>query len=398
VRQAGDNQAGPLSASRNGKTGSAFRHMGTTADRLADLAGLLRDRTPEGRHGLLTCVTDLYVSGADNCTEATAEAFGALLSDLADMAGPDAQQELAATIGELSFPPQGLMDYLLKQPGWVAAPFLARTQVFGEAALAALIDTHGEFHAAGIAQRQGLSSALVRRILTTNGDAALIALTENHDAPLQRADFETLKAAAPALPQLQAALANRPDLPADVAVTLMWHTGPHHGKQGLDHARSVTPDTLSLALEAADAIGLKVGAPSAHPEEAASYAVQKHTRHELKEPLLIRLLRDGDMDRFYACLDKLAGIDRATAEAIMAEPSGFALMVACRAARFARSTFSTLTRLVDGGSVRSSTHTFELMTAFETLDDTAANQLLGFWEVLFAGAEMAAPEETRQAV
>lgn len=372
--------------------------MNTTADRLADLAGLLQDRTPEGRRGLLACVTELYVSGADNCTEATAEAFGALLSDLADLAGPEAQRELATAISELRFPPHRLIDYLLRQPGWVAAPFLARTQIFDEAALMSLVDTHGEFHAAGIAQRQGLSSALVRKILTTNGDAALIALAENHDAPLQRADFETLKAAAPALPHLQAALANRQDLPADVAVTLMWHTGPYHGKQGLHHALAVTPETLSLALEASAAIGLKTGKPAKHPEEAASYAVQKHARHELKEPLLIRLLRDGDMDRFYACLDKLAGIDRATAEAIMAEPSGYALMIACRAARFARSTFSTLTRLIDSGQARSSTHTFELMTAFETTHDAAAEQLLGFWEVLLAGAEMAEPHETREAV
>lgn len=374
--------------------------MSSTASRLADLAGLLRDPTPEGRSALLACVTDLYLSGSENCSDEARDGFGLLLVDIARMAGADAQQAMAQSVGNDDTPPPGVVDFLLEQPGWVAAPFLAATPALDDQALTELIDTHGNTHAASIAQRQGLSSVLVRKILTTGNDAALVSLAENHDAPLQRADFETLKAAAPALPHLQAALVDRHDLPADVAVALMWHTGPHLGRRALDQALAVTNDALSLAIEAAAAIGMAEGKASPHPEEAASYAVQKYSRHELKEPLVVRLLRDGDMDRFYACLDKLTDIDRATGEAIMAERSGFALMVACRAARFARSTFSTLVRLGEDGAQRSTDQTFDLMSAFETLDDASAERLLGFWQVLFAGAELADADDagdTRQA-
>lgn len=371
--------------------------MSSTASRLADLAGLLRDPTPEGRSALLACVTDLYMSGAENCSDEARDGFGLLLVDIARMAGTDAQHAMAQAIAHDETPPTSLTEFLLEQPGWVAAPFLAATPTLDDAAITDLIETRGDTHAAGIAQRQGLSSILVRKILTTGNDAALICLAENHDAPLQRADFETLKSAAPALPHLQAALVGRNDLPADVAVTLMWHTGPHYGRHALDQGLSVMPDALSLAIEAATAIGLPEGKPTPHPEEAASYAVQKHTRHELKEPLVVRLLRDGDMDRFYACLDKLTDIDRATGEAIMAEKSGFALMVACRAARFARSTFSTLVRQGEDGAQRSTDQTFELMSAFERLDDASAERLLGFWQVLFAGAELADADDVRDA-
>lgn len=371
--------------------------MSSTASRLADLAGLLRDPTPEGRSALLACVTDLYVSGSGDCSDEARDGFGLLMVDVAQMAGADAQQAMARAIASDETPPARLVAFLLEQPGWVAAPFLAATPTLDDAALTKLIETHGDIHAAGIAQRQGLSSALVRKILTTGNDAAFVCLAENHDAPLQRADFETFKAAAPALPHLQAALVNRNDLPADVAVTLMWHTGPHHGRRALDQALAVTADALSLAIEAAAAIGMSEGKATPHPEEAASYAVQKYSRHELKEPLVVRLLRDGDMDRFYACLDKLSDIDRATGEAIMAEKSGFALMVACRAAGFARSTFSTLVRLGEDGARRSTDQTFDLMSAFETLDDASAERLLGFWQVLFAGAELADADDARDA-
>ncbi|GAA6157504.1 DUF2336 domain-containing protein [Pyruvatibacter sp. HU-CL02332] len=371
--------------------------MNSTASRLADLAELLRDPTPEGRSALLACVTDLYVSGADDCSDDARDGFGLLLVDIARMAGADAQQVLARSIAHDEAPPATLVAFLLDQPAWVAAPFIAATPTLDDTALSELIETHGDVHAAGIAQRQGLSSVLVRKILTTGNDAAFVCLAENHDAPLQRADFETLKAAAPALPHLQAALARRNDLPADVAVTLMWDTGARHGRQALEQALAVTTDALSLAIEAAGAIGMSEGKAIPHAEEAASYAVQKYSRHELKEPLVVRLLRDGDMDRFYACLDKLTNIDRATGEAIMAEKSGFALMVACRAARFARSTFSTLVRLGEDGAQRSTDQTFELMSAFETLDDASAERLLGFWQVLFAGAELADVDDARDA-
>ncbi len=371
--------------------------MSSIASRLADLAGLLRDPTPEGRSALLACVTDLYLSGSDNCSDEARDGFGLLLVDIARMAGPDAQQAMASAVAHDRTPPANLVTFLLDQPAWVAAPFIAATPTLDDTALAELIEVHGDVHAAGIAQRHGLSSVLVRKILTTGNDAAFVCLAENHDAPLQRADFETLRAAAPALPNLQAALAHRNDLPADVAVTLMWDTGPRHGRQALEQALAVTTDALSLAIEAAAAIGMSAGKAIPHPEEAASYAVQKYTRHELKEPLVVRLLRDGDMDRFYACLDKLTDIDRATGEAIMSEESGFALVVACRAAGFARSTFSTLVRLGDGGAQRSTGQTFELMSAFETLDEAAAERLLGFWQVLFAGAELTDTDDTRDA-
>ncbi|MEO0961904.1 MAG: DUF2336 domain-containing protein [Pseudomonadota bacterium] len=369
--------------------------MSSTASRLADLAGLLRDKTPEGRRALLACVTDLYLSGSENCSDETRDGFGLLLADIARIAGPDAQQALAQSLADDQTPPASVVDFLLEQPGWVAAPFLAATQTLDDKALTELVDLHAAAHAASIAQRQGLSSVLVRKILTTGNDAALVSLAENHDAPLQRADFETLKAAAPALPHLQAALVDRNDLPADVAVGLMWHIGPHLGRHALDQALAVTTDALALAIEAAAAIGMSEGKATPHPEEAASYAVQKHSRRELKEPLVVRLLRDGDMDRFYACLDKLTDIDRATGEAIMAEKSGFALMVACRAAGFARSTFSTLVRLGENGAQRSTEQTFDLMSAFERLDDASAERLLGFWQVLFAGAGLLVADEAR---
>ena len=84
--------------------------MNSTASRLADLAELLRDPTPEGRSALLACVTDLYVSGADDCSDDARDGFGLLLVDIARMAGADAQQVLARSIAHDEAPPATLVE------------------------------------------------------------------------------------------------------------------------------------------------------------------------------------------------------------------------------------------------------------------------------------------------
>lgn len=353
--------------------------------RLAELAGLLRDRTPQGRRGLLACVRDLYLSGADTCTDSVRDGFGLLLRDIAGLADEDARRELSMQLSLLTNPPPALVEHLTNDTGVVAAPLLLNTALLSEDQLVELITSRGNGHAAAIASRQAMSSTMVRHILDCADDIAMTRLAENTDAPIQRADFDVLLDAAPRLPDLQKALLARSDLPADVAVTLMWHVCPQLGPPALERALDVDVDTLALALDTAAARGVIRVSPVSHTQAALSFAAQKSDRNELKEPLIVRLLRDDEMDNFYACLDILTGLDRTIAEAIMTEKSGFALGVACRALNFARSTFSTLARLGEQGRQRGTEQTFLLMSAYEQLDQPRAERLLGYWKTLFCG-------------
>ncbi|WP_422362786.1 DUF2336 domain-containing protein [Pyruvatibacter mobilis] len=358
--------------------------MSSVLVQLAALPTLLRDRSAEGRRALLDCITALYLSDADSCSETVREGFGMLLKDLGAVADEDGRAALASTLLDVETPPMVLVDALLNDTAFVAAPLLVHSPQLAEDDLIDLIDRHGAGHAAVIAQRQGLSATLVSHIVALEDPHSLTCLAENADAPLQRADFEILLKAAPALPALQLALITRPDLPADVAIQLGWHVAPQLGGKAFERAVAIQPDALQLALQTAAARGIATGDAQPHPPHALAFAVDKQTRNELKEPLVVRLLRDGQLDAFHACFDRLTGIDRATSEALLEEPGGYGLMTACRAAGFARSTCSTLVRLGEMGSRRGTEEVFRLMSCFETLDPATADRLVGYWRALFA--------------
>jgi len=360
---------------------------------LAELPRLLKDSSAEGRRRLLECIAALYASGADDCSETVREGFGMLLRDLAGQVDEEARVRLAADLVSLQTPPMVLTDFLLNETPFVAAPLLLHSPHLQEDDLIDLIDRHGSGYAAVIAQRQGLSAAMVSHIVALEDPHALTCLAENADAPLQRADFEVLASAALALPDLQLALITRADLPADITVRLIWHVSPQLAGKAFDRALSVTPDLLRLAMETAAARGIQGGGEVAHPPHAMAFAVDKETRNELKEPLVVRLLRDGELDAFYACFDRLTGIDRATCQALLRDPGGYALMTACRASGFARSTCSTLVRIGELGQQRGTEEVFRLMSSFEVLNPGHALELIGFWQAIFAGQPLADMED-----
>jgi len=355
------------------------------AAKLTHLPALLRDRSPHGRRALLHCVTDLYMSGAHSCTDTVRDGFGLLLADLARRVDATARAELATRLETIPNAPPALLKVLLADRPAIAAPAPASNLTLSEAELAATLSRRGGAHAVVVASRRGLSAALVRKIVAQRHSSALEALAENADAPLQRADFDALMHAATTHPRLQRALIARTDLPADVALRLLWHVSTPLAGQALQRALTVTPDTLALAMEIATAQGFADTPPHAHPPAALHYADAKQARGELGEALLVRLVQDGEMDRFYACLEQLASVTRTVATCLMDEPSGYALAILCKAAGFDRSTFLALAHSWRAGAQRSTEQTYALMMVFKTIDRTRAERLLECWKTVFGG-------------
>jgi len=373
--------------------------MAPLATRLGDLAGLLRDRSQEGRDALLEGVTSLYLEGADDCDAATREGFGQLIASIANAASITAQHELMMRLAEVAEPPTSLVEFVLTQSADVAAPFIAKSNSLTDSTLEVLLEDAAATHVAAVAAREGLTSALVQKVLSTNKPDALAALAGNEDAPLLRRDYMPLLEMASSHLPLQTALAHRLNMPADVITLLPWHVGARLARQVIDRALDVDPNAFRLAIETAYAAQITTARADAHSEEAVTFAREKKARHELKEPVIVRLLRDGDMDRFFACLDELTGIERPLGGALVEEANGYALMVACRAAGFARSTTSTLVRSLQPELAQDATRTFDLMSALEDTNESAAAQLLSYWRVQFAGAaveDIQHPAETRQ--
>lgn len=363
--------------------------MSDITARLAQLGTLLRDPTSEGRRALLECVMELYAGGAEACSDAARDGFGYLLGDLSRLVDVDTRADLAVRLIDFPKAPQQLVEQLAHDEIEVAAPLLVHSSALSDTALRDVINERGGEHAAAISLRTVLSADIAGRILALAYAPALARLAENPGIEFTRADYEILVSQAPDDASLQTALIKRVDLPADVAIKLPWHVSPAMGWQALQCALSVDADLLAHALDVAGECNIPRGRPTDHPADAMSFAQTKQQRRELKEPLIVRLLRDDEMDAFYACLDLLSGIDRATALAIMQETTGYPLAVACKAAGFARSTFSTLLRLSDPSNSRDLQQTFMLMNTYDAISTGDAQRLTNYWQTVFSGADLA---------
>ena len=92
------------------------------------------------------------------------------------------------------------------------------------------------------------------------------------------------------------------------------------------------------------------------------------------ETLLEAARRD---EEFSGALAKLAGIPRTIAAEILADKSGRALAVVCRAANISRAAFSAI--VVLAGPARAAHESFSLLSIFDKVPANGSVHLLAFW-------------------
>ncbi len=336
--------------------------MTQTAEFLAKLPVLVRDTTPEGRRALLAGLTDLFVAQAARTNAGVRAAFGALMADLAFALDTDARRELVERLARLDTAPFDLMRRLANDDIDVAAPVLWYSPVLDDATLIEIAAEHGNGYAAAIAMRETLSDDLW---------IGLVPLAKGNKA-------------------LQSALIERLDMPPAVAAELFWHVCPKFGLHALALAADANgrsaPGNVFDALTPVDDTPL---AP-----QAIAFADRKEARDELGEALLVRLLRDGDTELFFACFCRFTSYDLRLVRRLAADTSGMGYAVISKAAGLDRSTFSTFALMCANGR-RKPDDTFALMTFFERLDPQVAMRAIEVWERRVAGVQPQAPRALR---
>ncbi len=100
------------------------------------------------------------------------------------------------------------------------------------------------------------------------------------------------------------------------------------------------------------------------------------------EPALIAAARSKPQSEFTASFASLLGIEQATAESILRDPTGRALAVACKGAHLARATFSALALLTETGAALQTAR--EKLASFDSVPLTGAERLLDFWRTRHA--------------
>jgi uncharacterized protein (DUF2336 family) len=262
---------------------------------------------------------------ADLTVDERSEARTALISLLDDPA-PVVRRAIAEAMGSAYDTPRAIAVSLAHDQSDIAAIVLARSPVLTDADLIEAIRHGDDLVQTAIAIRTGLSQ-IVTRCLAERGSAdALIALADNHGAPLAPEDFMAMLDRHGADARLRDAIAGRDDLPVAVrqqltvalarALSLFTQDA---GWLGSLRGERVTREaqeraTLALALD----------------DEAAIEDLIGHLREtdQLTPSLILRALLSGATQFVEAVLSELSGLPRSRVAGLMNDRrlSGFSAL------------------------------------------------------------------------
>lgn len=179
-----------------------------------------RGAPQEKRSLLLRQLSDLYAARHGRIADEQVALFVDVSIDLLATATLFERMAFANTLADVGEAPQRLVDHMLKDVYLVARPLIERGQLSQERLIELMDDDKRELTLMMIAQRPRTKVPVTDRLVSDGSVKVLVALASNTGAELSNAAFEKLGELAADNPDMDAALANRPDLPPSIARNL----------------------------------------------------------------------------------------------------------------------------------------------------------------------------------
>lgn len=275
------------------------------------------------------------------------------------------------------------------------------------AGLAARFEAHEALHAAlssahvpialpileraGVLRDPDLGNVLVRRVeehrfwkahAPAGADDLLFELVRDADDEVAAAAMELVIARSRRFDRFQEPLLGQVELPAELQHKLVWMVAAalrhyivqHHDVVAVDAA--VEGSATAILASYDEGVGLEAC--------ALRLARRLHQTGRLDGPLLARVAGEGGLPLFIAGLSVLCALDHAAAWEVLADPRGRGPALLLRAAGlerddaaailFALNTRGPLVSGVEGDA------TAEQLVLFDTVDETAAREVLRLWQ------------------
>ena len=225
----------------------------------------------------------------------------------------------------------------------VARPVLARSPVLSDTDLERLVFKGSEDHQIVIAERPGIGETVSAALARGACELALIALLRNPSARIAQDTFTRLGEQARLHSGLQGPLAERADLPQELAQAMYeWVSGGL--KTALSARYPQIAAHLSKAIDQTSAV-LQSDEVAVTGENAQKLVDKLHASGQLRASFLIRVLNQGQMELFECAFAKLLNMDIETLCKALYGTNPQTVALACRAAGIDRSVFHTVFRL-----------------------------------------------------
>jgi len=308
--------------------------------RLARLAA-----NPQGtsREEIYLAVASLYRIQGSGLNERERTLMHEILRRLARDVEMAIRINLAERLADDRTAPHDLILLLADDKIEVARPVLLRSPLLTEEDMLRLIAECGIAHQEAVASRARIGEPVSEALAKSGHESVLVALVRNTTARFSQGLYDALIEKSRAVTSLQEPLAQRSDLPPQLAIRMCeWVSVAV--RSYINQNFSINQDRLNTAIAQAEtAIQSEPPAPKSPPAPSAQKLIDKLAASgQLKAGFLLRVLHQGQTDLFDLALARLVDLPLVELRAKFYQGGPKAVALACHGVGIDRCVFPTV--------------------------------------------------------
>lgn len=188
---------------------------------LSSLLDITHEASSDRRRELLTQISALFVEGADDYSDREVVLFSDIMTRLIEQVPVEDRVALSERVAHVERTPHEVALRLTNDSEEVAAPILEHSTVLTDGDLVKLAQEKGQGHLLAISRRSLLSELITDVIVERGDDAVLTSVARNAGARFSEGGYNAMGAKASLIAGLGDILADRSDLPAAVAKSIL---------------------------------------------------------------------------------------------------------------------------------------------------------------------------------
>lgn len=294
-----------------------------------------------GRGRVVLAVADLWSRGPMPESEAS-ELLRRLLVDLARSVEREVRLRLAERLAEIDWAPHELVVMLANDEIDVAREVILRSAALLDDDLIDIADVQSTAHRQAIASRPGICEEVSLAVARPREPIVLTALVANASAKLTRTIFETCLETARAHPPLRRPLAERDEMPCDIAERLYTIVGEELRRE-IVRRFPVDGEALSRIVSSlVDPSGTEEN--EADETAAAALVAKLKQAGKLSPSVAVKASMEGRIVLFDHAAAALSGLSVPAIRQAIVTGGSWAVALVCRAAGVERAAFPAVQR------------------------------------------------------
>jgi uncharacterized protein (DUF2336 family) len=357
----------------------------TRFSRLVDLA---KETSSDKRRELLREVSDVFLEASPDLSDDERSHFGDIIGKVSANMDVAVRRRLAEQFAGQPKAPLGLIQQLARDEISVAASVLQKSTVLRDVDLIAIAQTRDQQKLGAISARPAVSETVSESIVEHGDDSVVAGLVSNGGAQFSRGTFLRVVERSETSQVLQAPLADRADLPADMLNDMYAFVSSDLRHKLQQRLASIPPEMLEKALkDATRDVMTEMHHVKAVDRKAMVFVAEMARQKKLSEALLVQLARSSQLAELIHSFARLAEVDVKTVRRLMNARNIEGVAIICKSMRFERATFSALAMFLEQGAGQDCKTVHQILDLYEKVTTETAQRVMRFWRVRKEAAE-----------